>query len=136
MSSEVLPFTRPKVVGIAGLRSYSLIYLATPYSEYDSGLQIAFEDACKLAGRLDINGLNVFSPIVHSHPIAFYAQINPLDTKFWMEKNEPHIKAANALLVGELPGWKASKGVKIEMDAFALAGKPIYYVNPNSLALR
>jgi len=134
--SEVLPFTRPKVVGIAGLRSYPLIFLSTPYSRYSTGIQIAFEDACKLAGRLIVNGLTLYCPIAHSHPIAFYGQINPLDTKFWMRQNEPHIKAANALLVGELPDWKNSAGVRSEMDAFALAGKPIYYVNPNSLALR
>jgi hypothetical protein len=134
--SEVLPFTRPKIVGIAGLRIYPLIFLSTPYSKYQGGLQVAFEDACKLAARLIINGLGIYCPIAHSHPIAYYGGINPLDVKLWMRLNEPHIKAANALLVAELPGWKDSEGMKGEMDAFALVGKPIYYVNPNSLALR
>ncbi len=134
--SEVLSFTRPKVVGITGLRSYPLIFLSTPYSLYSSGLQIAFEEACKLAGRLIINGLSIYCPIAHSHPIAFYGDLNPLDRRLWMRLNEPFVRAANAIIVGELPGWKDSAGVKSEMDAFALAGKPIYFVNPNSLALR
>jgi Domain of unknown function (DUF1937) len=134
--SEIIPFTRPRIVGISGLRVYPLIFLSTPYSRYASGLQEAFEGACKLAGRLIINGLNIYSPIAHSHPIAFYGEINPLDVKLWMRLNEPHIKAANAILVGEMAGWKDSDGVKNEMDAFAMAGKPIYFVNPNSLALR
>jgi hypothetical protein len=134
--SEVLPFTRPKIVSLTGLRIYPLLFLSTPYSKYSSGLQVAFEHACNLAGRLIINGLTVYSPIAHSHPIAYYGSINPLDQKFWMRQNEPHIKAASALIAAELPGWKDSDGMKTEMDAFALAGKPIYYVNPNSLALR
>ena len=134
--SEVLPFTRPKIVGIAGLRIYPLIYLATPYSRYSGGLQIAFEEACKLAGRLIINGLTLYCPIAHTHPIAFYGQINPLDAKLWYRVNEPYIKAASAIIAAEFPGWKDSDGMKVEMDAFALAGKPIYYINPNSLALR
>jgi Domain of unknown function (DUF1937) len=134
--SEVIPFTRPKIVGISGLRIYPLIFLSTPYSRYNEGLQAAFEAACRLAGRLVINGLSIYSPIAHSHPIAFYGEINPLDVKLWMRLNEPHIKAASAILVAEMAGWKDSDGVKSEMDAFALAGKPIYFVNPNSLALR
>src|SRR5215475_12735364 len=102
--SEVLPFTRPKVVNVHGLRQYDLIFLSTPYSKYSAGLQVAFEDTCRLAARLVVNGLNIFSPIAHSHPIAFYGEINPLDQQLWMRLHEPHVKAASALLVGELSG--------------------------------
>ena len=37
---------------LESLKSVPLIYLATPYSKYPSGLEMAFRDAAKLTGRL------------------------------------------------------------------------------------
>ena len=46
----------------------ALAYLATPYSKYPAGLQQAFVDAAKLAALLLRSGMNVYSPIAHTHP--------------------------------------------------------------------
>ena len=47
-----------------------LAYLATPYTNYFLGRKPAFHAACGLAAQLLKRGVNVYSPIVHSHPIA------------------------------------------------------------------
>ena len=50
-----------------------MIYLATPYSKYHRGQDEAFIAAANIAGRLIARGLDVFSPIVHGHPLAVMA---------------------------------------------------------------
>jgi hypothetical protein len=33
-----------------------------------------------------------------------------------------------------LPGWEASDGIKHEIDAFVMAGKPVYFMSPDDLS--
>src|SRR5436309_1862842 len=61
----------------------TLYYLATPYSKYPRGLTAAFEDAANLAARLLQVGFRVYSPIAHTHPLAVYGKIDPLDHAIW-----------------------------------------------------
>ena len=37
-----------------------LQYLATPYSKFPHGIQVAFEEACRLAARLLTKGIKVY----------------------------------------------------------------------------
>ena len=121
---------------LQNLRVYSLIYLATPYSKYPGGLQKAFEDASKLAARLLVNHIKVYSPIAHTHPIAIYGELNPLDHSIWLPFDEAIMRVSQALLVAEMEGWKESYGVYQEIKIFTRDGKPVHYLNPNSLAVR
>jgi Domain of unknown function (DUF1937) len=132
---SILKMERPKMV-LANLRVYSFLYLATPYSKYQGGLQRAFEDAAKLTARLLINHIKIYSPIVHTHPIAVYGELNPLDHSIWLPFDEAIMRVAPALLVAEMEGWKESYGVDQEIKIFGRDGKPIHYINPNSLAIR
>jgi hypothetical protein len=118
------------------LRQYRLVYLATPYSRYPGGLQKAFEDACKLTARLIRNQVRVYSPIAHTHPIAIYGGIDPLDHGIWIPLDKPLMSASDALVVAEMETWSQSKGIQIEIDEFYKADKPVYYINPNSLMVR
>ena len=115
------------------LRSVPLIYLATPYSRYPMGYKVAYYDACRLSADLLRAGLNVFSPIAHSHAISTHGHIDPLDHEFWMAADKAFMAKADALLIGRLDGWDRSTGVTMEMAVFRAANKPIYHVDPATL---
>lgn len=133
--SEVIMLDRP-VRTIMDLRRYRLCFLGTPYRKFPSGRQRAYEEACKLAARLSINGVNVFSPIAHSHGLSMYGDINPIDNSFWLARNKPFMFASDAFLIGKLETWESSDGLKDEIEEFYMQGKPSYYIEPNSLLIR
>lgn len=111
----------------------ALCYLATPYSKYPAGLQAAFEDAACLAARLLIDGVRVYSPIAHTHPLAIYGKIDPFDHAIWMPFDTAMMTKADALIVAHLATWESSRGIKEEISVFAAAGKPIYDLNPDDM---
>jgi hypothetical protein len=110
-----------------------LAYLATPYSRYKHGTVAAFQEASRLAGRLIKAGQLVYSPIAHTHPIARYGGIDPLDHAFWMAINQGMLDRCDVLLVAHLDGWKESKGIAIEVAEFERMGKPIFDLDPVTL---
>lgn len=103
-------------------------YLATPYTKYPLGLEQAYKDACAVAGFLLKHGWNVFCPIAHSHPIAEHGNVGHCDHDFWMRVDRPMMDHACGLMVCEMPGWRESTGVNIEIATFTAAGKPIWYL--------
>lgn len=109
-----------------------LWYLATPYTNFIYGVEVAARQAADIAGKLISEGENIFSPIVHSHMIAHIAGIDPLDHDFWMHVDKAFISKCDGLIVAMMPGWTKSKGVRIEIDAFKKAGKPIRWWDPET----
>jgi len=103
-------------------------YLATPYSKYASGLNEAAKEACQVTDILSRLGVNVFSPIAHSHAIAANGRADPLDHELWMRVDAPLMRAAHGLLVYRMPGWDSSVGVKMEVHCFVEAGKPVHHI--------
>jgi hypothetical protein len=110
------------------MTKHSLVYVATPYSKYDAGLDAAYEEACAVTGELLRFDVKAFSPIAHSHGISKYANIDPLDHQFWMRADKTYIEKADALIVVQLDGWDESIGVAMEIRDFREAGKPIEYI--------
>ncbi len=114
------------------IRSYSLSYLATPYSKYVYGNDMSFVHSSIITGQLLKDGVQrVFSPIVHCHPIAQYAGINRLDNNIWMNRDGllyAMMEKSDALLVAQLPGWQDSVGVGKEIKFFEKSNKPIHYL--------
>ena len=121
---------------IADLTGYELCYLATPYSKFPGGLEAAAIAACKLAGRLMQADVRVYSPIAHSHFIAKCAKIDPIDHDFWLHQDDAFLDMADALLIAEFPGWQESRGINYEFDVMRGQKKDIYYINPETLAIR
>jgi len=111
------------------LRDFDLIYLATPYTLYPKGIEQAFTDACEVTGYLVKQMLPIFSPIVHSHPVALESGIEPRDGDFWLLAQFPFMKACTCLLVAEMDGWAVSRGVGEEMKTFTAMNKPIYHLS-------
>jgi hypothetical protein len=112
-----------------------LAYLATPYSAYKHGPVAAWQAACRLAGRLIKAGTNVYSPIAHSHCIARYGGLDPLDHDLWMPLDKSMMDRCEVLLVAHMEGWEISKGIAIEVAAFEKAGKPIFDLDPQTLTM-
>jgi len=112
-------------------------YLATPYTKYPLGIQAAFEDACMVAAWFMDEGLPVFCPIAHTHPIAAYSTHNALDSDFWVKLDHPLLAGAKrGLIIVKMRGWGESSGIKAEKEFFEKAGWPIHYVEPNVAAIR
>jgi hypothetical protein len=112
-----------------------LAYLATPYTKYSAGIEQAFIDAAKLAARLLRSGLTVYSPITHTHPLAIHGGIDPLDYEIWMPFDKAMMEACGTLIVAHMQGWETSKGVAIEVDFFKRARRPIFDLDPDTLAM-
>lgn len=115
------------------LHRFDLVYMATVYTKHPAGLERAFVDACELAGELIRKGVNVYSPIAHTHPIAKHANMDPLDHDMWLAFDEAMMDASDALVVMTMPGWQASKGIAHEIRRFQANNKPIYYLDPDTV---
>jgi hypothetical protein len=139
MSGALLNGAPLRSVASAGparpLLNGELAYLATPYSKYPAGPERAFVDAVRLAAALARAGVRIYSPIVHSHPLASYGGLDPLDHAFWLPFNEVQLNAAGVLIVAQMAGWQESAGIAHEVAFFERAGKPVFDLQPASLLM-
>lgn len=103
-------------------------FLATVYSRHPYGPEAAFKHAVGVSYRLLQEGVSVYSPIVHSHPIAMHNGDLPTDAEFWWRYNLPFMEAAHGLIVMAITGWQESVGIAIEIEWFENAGKPVEYI--------
>lgn len=111
------------------------LYLATTYTKYPPGIEQAFKDACALCGTLLTRGLFTYSPIAHTHPIAIHAGLDPMDHEIWLPFDRVRMDKADAILVAKMDGWQDSFGIAYEVDVFRSAGKPIYYLDVDTLGV-
>ena len=114
-----------------------LYYLASPYSLYPGGRQEAFELVCKKAAKLMEDGLCIFCPIAHSHPIEQYGMTEIHDGPFWLVQDFAILKHCSHLLVYKMPGWEESYGIKQEIAFATSYNIPITYLTyqPEQLEL-
>lgn len=116
-------------------RAFDLCYLATPYTKFPGGIDLAFKEAARVTGRLMRAGVRAYSPIAHTHPVAKYAQIDPLDHAIWLPFDEAQMRAAGCCIVAQMPTWSISFGVRHEIDFFEGRQKPVVYLDPISLRM-
>lgn len=106
-----------------------LVYLASPYSHTDKTIvSRRVRQVTHAASELLKTGLNVFSPIVHSHPIA-EDHSTPGDWKFWAEIDEDYIKRCDEVYILQLDGYCQSVGIAAEIKIAKKYGKPISFVS-------
>lgn len=108
-------------------------YLASPYTNYPDGHAAAAHAATTVAAALTRMGLSVYSPIVSGHAICRVSDIDSVDASLWQRIDQPWVDAAQACIVATLPGWDTSRGIAHEVASFLAAGKPVIYVDPQSL---
>jgi Domain of unknown function (DUF1937) len=121
---------------LSDLTRFDLVYMATPYTKYPEGITLAYIHACKLAARLLRSGIKVYSPIAHAHAIAVHGSIDPLDLSIWLPFDAALIGKSDALVVAMMTGWETSTGIRHEMDAFVEQDKPIFFLDPEDLAVK
>lgn len=116
---ELAPLNRP------------LTYLACPYSSPDDSVRRQrFEQVTKAAAWLiKTHGLNVFSPITHSHPLH---ELGALDGSwdFWKRIDTEFLDCSCRMIVLALPGWRDSVGVQAEIKIAQEQKIPVVYLAP------
>lgn len=101
--------------------------MATPYSKYKEGVEAAFRHSAKAAGHLFNNGVVIFAPICHSHPIAAINNIGgTIET--WAILDEPFLNNAIGIIVIKMPGWDESTGIAWEIEYMKSLNKPVLYM--------
>lgn len=106
-----------------------MIYLASPYSHRKPSVRTQrFHYACNATASLLHAGLNVFSPIVHGHPLAAHGL--PTDWFFWQAFDREQILRCTSVVVLMLDGWQESVGVQAELRIAAEASLPVQYMLP------
>lgn len=103
-------------------------YLATPYTQHPRGFEAAYQDACILSAWLLQRGVEVFSPIAHSHGIAVFSSIGETDHDFWLTYDMLFVDIACGLMVAQIDGWEQSYGIGVEVMEFKRQGKPIVHL--------
>jgi Domain of unknown function (DUF1937) len=115
------------MVSITDLQKYNLLYLASPYSKYPTGIDQAFKDISKIAAAFIRAKVKIYCPIAHTHPIAIHGDLDPFDHEVWMAVDEPLLKICDGLVIVMLPGWQKSDGINIELNHALQTNKPIFY---------
>ncbi len=113
-----------------------MIYLASPYSHSNPAIRRRrFKAACRAAAVLLKQGIDVYSPIAHSTPIAACG-LDDMDHAFWMRVDRPYLQWCSMVMVLMIDGWRESRGVAMEIELSRKAGKPVCFVSPADLGLR
>ena len=81
----------------------------------------------EIAAEMLRDGVKVYSPIAHTHPIATDGNLDPLNHEIWLPFDQAMMDAAEAMVVADMSGWDVSYGVRYEIDYFRAAGKPVYF---------
>ena len=103
------------------------VYLASPYSKFPGGVDEAFEIVSAAAGYLIKEGVKLFCPISHSHPIAVYGHVPVASHGIWLPVDQPFIDGAGAICIVLMESWATSYGIGYEIDQFRDAEKPEFY---------
>lgn len=104
-------------------------YLATPYSKHPAGIDVAFRDACVAAGALLAQGVHVYCPIAHTHPIATHGKLDHYSHDLFLPLDRQMMEHAHGIIVVEMPGHSTSRGVRFEIDYFDSVRRPRVHLN-------
>jgi hypothetical protein len=105
------------------------IFLASPYTHKDKEVMASrYEAALAASAKLIKEGNIVFSPIVHSHPIAVVYDL-PKDYKFWQAYTNSFIlQWAEAFSILCLQDWEDSVGIGDESILARKVGLPFSFI--------
>lgn len=102
-------------------------YLASPYSHSDPKMvQHRADEAARATVHLLTNypGVNIFSPIVHSHVLHLSGMKG--DWATWKEIDTDFIERMDGLVILTLDGWEDSVGVDAEIKIARELGITIF----------
>ncbi len=111
-------------------KTTDLFYLATPYSHIDSAVRVArFKAVNRLAAKLMCKGLNIYSAISHTHPIAVSGRL-PKEWEYWKNLDTIMLSKCIGIIIYTQPGWQSSKGVIAEIEIAEKLGLSISHLRP------
>lgn len=114
---------------------HTLAYLATPYTNYEDGIEMAFREASRLAAELLSSGVLTYSPIAHCHPMAMHGNLDATDRDFWLRYQENMMARCDTLVVAKMKGWGESLGIAHEIKFFIERRKSIWMLDPVSMTM-
>lgn len=125
MNPEMDNYVTPKPV------RGELVYLACPYSHDEHSFRmLRWYAANQAAAKLMSEGLYIFSPISHTHPIAEASEGKlPRGWDFWEGYDRQYLNICKKIIVLRIPGWDTSKGVQAEIKIGTEMGIPIEYMD-------
>jgi hypothetical protein len=110
------------------LNEVELVYLATPYSHPDVRVrERRFRRVNRVAANLMRDGVHVFSPISHAHPIAVEGDL-PKDWSYWEAYNRAILVICGRVIVLEQDGWRESIGIGNEIKIAREMGIPVEFM--------
>lgn len=106
-------------------------YLASPYSHPNPAERdIRAEQANRYAGVLMQAGLYVMPTIYLTHENVKRFQL-PTDHVWWMGFNKAFIDVSAGMIIAQIPGWDASKGVTQEINYSRSRNLPVIMAHLN-----
>lgn len=113
-----------------------MIYLCSPYSSPTKGLmQYRYEYVAKRVAEFMKDGITVFSPILHCHPIAEKYNM-PREFEFWKQHDLTFIDACTEVWVLKMAGYDLSVGIKGEVEYAESLGKKVTYIECGDLGFK
>jgi hypothetical protein len=119
-----------------------LMYMASPYlggtekvTGYTPLKSTRYQQAVNAAAELTNSDRIVFSPIVHSHPLAMKAGL-PGNFEFWNYFDTKIIEACDSFGILQLNGWDKSSAHKNELSLAIKFSLPVYEIDPFILPLK
>lgn len=144
-TARIVPFPTTQIKGrdedsVTEYISDKLIYLASPYSSpHQCVIDQRVREVQDATARLIERGWRVFSPVVHSHPLAdlvsFPAVNEPGAISPWMEQDLTVLRKADEFWVLQLTDWRSSGGIQIEHSEAEGLEMPIWYVSYPDLVI-
>lgn len=111
------------------MTSDGIVYLANPYSHPDPEvMENRYREAVRFTAGFTACGYIVFSPIVHSHPLAMNHQM-ATDWEFWKRIDSKFISVCSEVWVVKMDGWEKSRGVQAEIQIANELGIPVKYID-------
>lgn len=110
------------------------VYLMGPYtwhgpeSEKRSVECGRFRKITRYAAAIADEGLTVYSPITHSHPLTEYAEL-PGTWEYWKQQDEAVMQICRECWQLTFPGWEESAGCQAEIAMAGEMGKPMRYIH-------
>lgn len=107
-----------------------LVYLATPYShEQPEVREQRFLVVNRVAADLMRDGMHIYSPISHTHPIAIAGDL-PKGWDFWEQYARVVLASCVMVIVLRQDGWEQSIGVAAELVIAKEMGLPVEFIDP------
>ena len=126
-------------MGEISTSSKDYIYLASPYSlnntSSEQEKECRYKQVARCAYKFLLQGISIYSPIVHYHSIQKVCGNIIKPTKFWLELDFGLLKHSQGMFVLMIDGWSQSIGVKREIEYCRKIELPVTFIHPDAYIL-